>query len=65
EDMKKAKKWASEALFIDVMDADIHDILAKVYGSTNALNVVKATMVALDMLRSREDTVKLRGVELE
>jgi Tfp pilus assembly protein PilF len=33
EDMKNAKKWASEALFIDVMDADIHDILAKVYKS--------------------------------
>mgnify|MGYP003633268231 CR=1 FL=1 len=45
--------------------AGITDILTKVYGSTNALNVVKATMVALDMLRSREDTVKLRGVELE
>ena len=45
--------------------AGITDILTKIYGSTNALNVVKATMVALDMLRSREDTVKLRGVELE
>lgn len=45
--------------------AGITDILTKIYGSTNSLNVVKATMVALDMLRSREDTVKLRGVELE
>ena len=45
--------------------AGITDILTKNYGSTNALNVVKATMVALDMLRSREETAKLRGVELE
>ena len=45
--------------------AGITDILTKIYGSTNALNVVKATMVALDMLRSREETVKLRGVEME
>ena len=49
-----------------VLERDgITDILTKIYGSTNALNVVKATMVALDMLRSREETVKLRGVELE
>ena len=45
--------------------AGITDILTKNYGSTNALNVVKATMVALSMLRSREETAKLRGVELE
>jgi len=45
--------------------AGITDILTKNYGSTNALNVVKATMTALSMLRSREDTAKLRGVELE
>ena len=45
--------------------AGITDILTKNYGSTNALNVVKATLVALDMLRSREETAKLRGVELE
>ena len=45
--------------------AGITDILTKNYGSTNALNVVKATMVALSMLRSREETAKLRGVEIE
>ena len=33
EDMKAAKKWATQALFVDVMDAEIHDILAKVYKS--------------------------------
>ena len=43
----------------------ITDILTKNYGSTNALNVVKATLVALAKLRSREATAALRGVELE
>lgn len=45
--------------------AGIKDVLTKNYGSTNALNVVKATMVALSKLRSREQTVALRGVNLE
>lgn len=45
--------------------AGITDILTKNYGSTNALNVVKATMMALNKLRSREDTAALRGVTLE
>jgi small subunit ribosomal protein S5 len=45
--------------------AGITDILTKNYGSTNALNVVKATMIALSKLRSREQTVTLRGVNLE
>ena len=45
--------------------AGITDILTKNYGSTNALNVVKATMIALSKLRNREDTVALRGVNLE
>ncbi len=45
--------------------AGITDILTKNYGSTNALNVVKATMIALGQLRSREETVALRGVNLE
>lgn len=45
--------------------AGITDILTKNYGSTNSLNVVKATMIALGQLRSREETVALRGVNLE
>ena len=45
--------------------AGITDILTKNYGSTNSLNVVKATMIALSHLRSREQTVALRGVNLE
>lgn len=45
--------------------AGIADILTKNYGSTNAVNVVKATMMALSKLRNREQTVALRGVNLE
>ncbi len=45
--------------------AGVTDVLTKNYGSTNALNVVKATMIALSRLRSREDVAKLRGVNFE
>lgn len=45
--------------------AGISDILTKNYGSTNSLNVVKATMVALGKLRSREQVAELRGVSVE
>lgn len=44
--------------------AGIRDVLTKVYGSTNPINVVKATFQGLEALRSREDTGKLRGVNL-
>lgn len=45
--------------------AGVSDILTKNYGSTNALNVVKATMVALSKLRSRDSVAALRGVAIE
>ena len=45
--------------------AGITDILSKNYGSTNALNVVKATMAALSNLRSKESVAALRGVNIE
>ncbi len=45
--------------------AGISDILTKVYGSTNALNVVKATMVALSQLRDKKAIEALRGVDIE
>ena len=45
--------------------AGITDILTKNYGSTNSLNVVKATMDALSRLRSQEQIEKLRGVNLQ
>ena len=40
--------------------AGITDILTKSYGSTNSLNVVKATMVALSQLRSAEEVEAIR-----
>ncbi|MGE3966141.1 MAG: 30S ribosomal protein S5 [Planctomycetota bacterium] len=42
----------------------VQDILTKNYGSTNALNVVKATLEGLTALRARETVAKLRGVSL-
>jgi small subunit ribosomal protein S5 len=45
--------------------AGISDILSKNYGSTNALNVVKATMAALAKLRNNERVAALRGVSLQ
>ena len=45
--------------------AGITDILTKNYGSTNALNVVKATMDALSKLRDAKQVQELRGVEIQ
>lgn len=44
--------------------AGITDILTKAYGSTNPLNLVKATFEALKQLRTREQIERLRGVSL-
>ena len=44
--------------------AGIRDILTKNYGSTNALNVVKATLAALAQLQDQETVEKLRGVSI-
>lgn len=43
----------------------VQDVLTKVYGSTSAKNVVKATLRGLLKLRSRETIESLRGVEVE
>ena len=44
--------------------AGIHDILAKVHGSTNPVNVTRATLNALRSLRSVEELSRQRGVPL-
>jgi small subunit ribosomal protein S5 len=41
----------------------IRDVLAKSLGSNNRLNVVKATVAALQQLRSRDQIAVLRGME--
>jgi small subunit ribosomal protein S5 len=43
----------------------VQDVLTKVYGSTSAKNVVKATLNGLLKLRSKEAIESLRGVEVE
>jgi small subunit ribosomal protein S5 len=43
----------------------VQDVLTKVYGSTSAKNVVKATLSGLLKLRSKEVIESLRGVEVE
>ena len=45
--------------------AGVQDILTKVYGSTSAKNVVKATLDGLMRLRDKEMVESLRGVEVE
>jgi len=45
--------------------AGVHDVLTKVYGSTNTKNVVKATMDGLLKLRDPQTIRDLRGVAVE
>ena len=42
----------------------IHDILTKSFGTNNPTNLVKATIGALQTLRSRGEVERLRGVSL-
>ena len=44
--------------------AGVRDILAKVHGSTNPVNVTRATIDALRSLRSVEEVSRMRGVPL-
>ena len=47
-----------------VESAGIRDILTKSMGSTNPVNVVMATVRALQMLRSAEQVAAMRGIEV-
>lgn len=44
--------------------AGIHDILTKSFGSNNPIPLVKATIAALQQLRTRDEVQRLRGVNL-
>lgn len=44
--------------------AGINNILTKSFGSNNPVTLVKATLEALRQLQTKEDTQRLRGVEL-
>jgi small subunit ribosomal protein S5 len=44
--------------------AGVRDILSKIYGSTNPVNVTRATIEALRVLRSAEELSARRGVKL-
>ena len=45
--------------------AGVHDVLAKSLGSPNAINVVHATVAALQQLEQPEDVAKRRGKTVE
>ncbi|MCI0652111.1 MAG: 30S ribosomal protein S5 [Planctomycetes bacterium] len=44
--------------------AGVQNILTKTFGSTNAVNVAKATFGGLTRLRTKEQVEKLRGISL-
>ena len=45
--------------------AGVHNVLAKCYGSTNPVNVVRATIEGLKSMRSPEDVAAKRGKSVE
>ena len=45
--------------------AGVHDVLAKSKGSSNPHNLVKATIAALEELRSPQEIARARGISVE
>src|SRR6056297_257711 len=45
--------------------AGVHNVLAKCYGSTNPVNVVRATIKGLAAMQSPEDVAAKRGLSVE
>jgi small subunit ribosomal protein S5 len=45
--------------------AGVHNVLAKCYGSTNPVNVVRATVEGLKAVRSPEEVAAKRGKTVE
>ncbi|MBS9404970.1 30S ribosomal protein S5 [Halomonas sp. TRM85114] len=45
--------------------AGVHDVLAKCYGSTNPVNVVRATVNGLASIQSPDDIAAKRGLSVE
>lgn len=45
--------------------AGVHDVLAKCYGSTNPVNVVRATVKGLSSMQSPDDIAAKRGLSVE
>ncbi|APX94590.1 30S ribosomal protein S5 [Halomonas sp. 1513] len=45
--------------------AGVHDVLAKCYGSTNPVNVVRATINGLSSMQSPDDIAAKRGLSVE
>jgi small subunit ribosomal protein S5 len=44
--------------------AGVRDVLTKSFGSTNPINLVKATLHALSQLRTPEQVAELRGTRI-
>jgi len=45
--------------------AGVHNVLAKCYGSTNPVNVVRATVKGLSQMRSPDDVAAKRGLSVD
>ncbi len=43
----------------------VKNVSAKIYGSTNKLNCIQATLLALQSIRTKEDVFKMRGKTIQ